>query len=255
MSRGVTLAVLVFLIQVPLVIAFLADWIHIHPIVFVLPLIGFLNGMVERRSKEGLGLRVVGVWRSLLLALFFAFCSVICWLLIFRLEGIAIRFSKFEVDLVGSLAVSFLVSVFVLALFEEMTCRGYIQTRLQESWGFRGVVMTALLFGALHLPSAILDHEGSLAKIAFRFLISAIIGFGFGVIFWYTKSILTTIAVHGVNNFAHGALMILAGISAQDLLLRRPLVSLLWLAGQVTLTIVLSKFVFGRWQDKVECLE
>lgn len=255
MSRGVTLAILVFLIQVPLVIAFAADKINIHPIVFILPLIGFLNGKVEGRSKEGLGLRVVGVWRSLLLALFFTLCSIICWFFIFRMEGITIRFPRFEMDLVSSLVVSFLISVFVLALFEEMTCRGYIQTRLQESLDFRGVVLTALLFGTLHLPSALLDFEGSLANISFRFLVSAMVGFGFGVIFWHTKSILTTTAVHGVSNFAYDALMILTGISVQDLLLRRPLVSLFWLAGQVALTIFLSRYMFGRWQEKVEDLE
>jgi membrane protease YdiL (CAAX protease family) len=255
MSQGVALAIVVFLAQVPLVIAFAVNWIQIHPIVFVLPLIGFLNGKVEGRSKEGLGLRVAGVWRSLLLALFFTFCSLICWLLIFRLEGIAIQFPRFEVDLVSSLAVSFLISVFVLALFEEMTCRGYMQTRLQEAWGFRGVVLAALLFGALHMPSAIFDYEGSLANISFRFLISAMVGFGFGVIFWHTKSILTTTAVHGLNNFAYGALMILTRIPAQDLLLRRPLVSLGCLAGQVTLLIVLSKLMFGKRQAEVEYLK
>ena len=58
MKRGTLWAVAVYLVQIPILVGYERGWLPIHPIVIMLPLVGLLNGQIERRGREGLGLTV-----------------------------------------------------------------------------------------------------------------------------------------------------------------------------------------------------
>jgi len=90
--------------------------------------------------------------------------------------------------------------VVIIALWEEIVSRGYIQTRLQKAWGLWGVVIATLLFALLHLPSAL--AAGSLPEAAVRFLQTGLSGFVLSYLYWETRSVLPTIFLHGLRNSA-----------------------------------------------------
>lgn len=157
MKRGIFWAGMVYLVQIPILVGCEKGRLPIHPIVVMLPLVGLLNGKVERKGREGLGLIVVQPARSLLLALLFAALLFGGRLIILWLEHVPLHLPPLTVETIRWLLEDFAVTVFIIALFEEVVSRGYIQTRLQAAWGFRGVVVATLLFATLHLPSAFLD--------------------------------------------------------------------------------------------------
>jgi len=242
--RGVTWATVVYLVQVPILVGYAAGWVPVHPIVVLLPLVGLLNGRVEGRGREGLGLNVVWPGRSLLLALLFAALAFAGDLIVLWLEGIPLRLPPSITA--GALAGEFATDVFIIALWEEVVSRGYIQTRLQEAWGFWGVVVAALLFASLHLPSALLDHGHDLPAALLRFAQTGLAGLALGYVYWWTESVPTTVALHGLRNFASGLALHLGGVTAAWMYVSRPLFQLPWLAVQVALIPFLCRAVLPR---------
>ena len=81
----------VYLVQIPIVIAYGAGWIPIHPIVIMLPLVGLLSAKIGGRGREGLGLIVVQPARSLLLTLIFSGFHFGRQLIILHLERIPMQ--------------------------------------------------------------------------------------------------------------------------------------------------------------------
>ena len=99
------------------------------------------------------------------------------------------------------LLISFLIRVFIIALWEEFANRGYIQNRLQAAWGFPGMIVASLLFATLHIPSSLIEYNNDLLKALFRFMEVGLAGFVLGYVYWKTRSVLICIAIHGLNNF------------------------------------------------------
>jgi membrane protease YdiL (CAAX protease family) len=246
-ARGEILrAILVFLVQIPFVVGYSSGSSPIHPIVVLLPLVGLLNSKLEKRGAEGLGLIVVRPLRSLLLALLYAGLSFGGWLISLHLKGAQMRGPHLTAMPAWPILESFLVGVFIIALWEEVLNRGYIQTRLQAAWGFWGIVVTALLFAAMHVPSALLDYDHDWWKTLLRFMQSGVAGFALGYVYWRARSVLTTIAIHGLNNFATGIFLLLTGLTTQEMLFDQPAVQLPWLVGQAGLTMLLARALFHR---------
>jgi membrane protease YdiL (CAAX protease family) len=246
-ARGEILrAILVFLVQIPFVVGYSSGSSPIHPIVVMLPLVGLLNSKLEERGPEGLGLIVVRPLRSLLLALLYAGLSFGGWLISLHLKGAQMRGPHLTAMPAWPILESFLVGVFIIALWEEVLNRGYIQTRLQAAWGFWGIVVTALLFAAVHVPSALLDYDHDWWKTLLRFMQSGVAGFALGYVYWRARSVLTTIAIHGLNNFATGIFLLLTGLTTQEMLFDQPAVQLPWLVGQAGLTMLLARALFHR---------
>ncbi|MGD2143046.1 MAG: CPBP family intramembrane metalloprotease [Anaerolineae bacterium] len=246
MRRNVLLPLVVFAVQIPLTIACVAGLLPIHPIVMMLPLVGLLNRQIERRGPEGLGLAIVQPVRSLLLALAFAVLGFVGRLIALRFDHVPLRVPPLTVVTIGSLVKDLAVDLVIIALWEEIVDRGYIQTRLQAAWGFSGVVVTTLLFASLHMPSALHDY-GWAPRILFRFVQTGLAGFMLGYLYWWTGSVLPTIAVHGLRNF----LMLtvtqhLSGVTATRLLGSQMPFQLLWLVGEVGLMLFVCRPVFGR---------
>jgi membrane protease YdiL (CAAX protease family) len=98
---------------------------------------------------------------------------------------------------------------------------------------------------AMHIPSALLDFENDILQATIRFFEAGLAGFALGYIYWRTRSVVTTIAVHGLNNFAvSGILPLLTGISAPQVLFKQSAFQLAWLIGQVGVTIFIAKALF-----------
>jgi membrane protease YdiL (CAAX protease family) len=243
--RGVSWAWFVFFSQIPFVFWFAKGGPALHPIVVMLPLVGILNFYVEKRDWEGLGLRLVNPGRSLLLALLYSGLSILGKTISLNLERVSLQVRAIATKHIWELVLSFLVGVFIIALWEEIVNRGYIQTRLQTAWGFWGVIVATLLFAAMHIPSALLGYGNDLSKVAVRFLEVGLAGFALGYIYWRSRSVLTTIAIHGLNNFAvTGVLPLLTGVSAQKITMNQSTFQLVWLTGQVVLISCLSNTIF-----------
>jgi membrane protease YdiL (CAAX protease family) len=246
MRRDVLHSIIVYTVQIPVVIGSVVGLLPVHPIVIMLPLVGFLNGRVERRGPEGLGLTIVQPGRSLLLALAFGLSGLLGRLIVLRLDGVPLYPPPLSAALIRSLARALVVDVFIIALWEEVVNRGYIQTRLQDGWGLGGVVVTTLLFASLHMPSALYDY-GPAPTVLFRFAQTGLTGFMLGYLYWWTGSMLPPLAVHGLRNFTMLSLTHhLSGVSAVHILASQVPFQLLWLVGEVGLMIFVCRLVFGK---------
>jgi membrane protease YdiL (CAAX protease family) len=159
----------------------------------------------------------------------------------------SLQIQTITAELIWELTASFFVSVFIIALWEEIVNRGYIQTRLQTARGFWGVIVATLLFAAMHVPSALLDYENDLMKVAIQFIEAGLGGLVYGFVYWCTRSVLTTIAIHGLNNFfVTGLLPLLTGISAQQVIFKQSAFQLVWLIGQVGVAVLFARIFFNR---------
>ncbi|HEY75332.1 MAG TPA: CPBP family intramembrane metalloprotease [Thermoflexia bacterium] len=245
MQRGVRWAIVVYLVQIPVVVGYAAGWLPIHPIAVMLPLVGLINGRFEKRGREGLGLRQVRLDRVLLLALLWAVLSLGRFGVVSWLEGAPWTPLPLSTKTVGGLAWDFVVAVFVIALWEEIVSRGYVQTRLQEAWGLWGVAAAALLFASLHVPSALLASACDAPTALYRFVQTGLAGFLLGYVYWRTGSVLASIAVHGLGNFALGVSLWMTGLTETHLLAAHRPLQLLWMGGQVGVALLLSRALFS----------
>jgi membrane protease YdiL (CAAX protease family) len=246
MRRDIPLPLVVYAVQIPITIVYVAGVLPVHPIVIMLPLVGLLNGQIERRGPEGLGLTIVHPVRSLLLALAFALLGLVGRLIALNLDHVPLSLPPLTGALIGSLARDLVVDLFIIAFWEETVNRGLIQARLQGAWGVSGVVVTTLLFASPHLPSALHDY-GWAPAVLFRFVQTGLVGFVLGYLYWWTGSVLPAIALHGLRNcmmlsVTHN----LSDADATGMLPSQMLVQLAWWAGQVGMMLLACRLVFGE---------
>jgi membrane protease YdiL (CAAX protease family) len=242
-------------VQIPFVIWYVKGQFPIHPVAIMLPLVGLLNGWVERRGAAGLGISMVQPLRSLFLALVNAALAFGGWLFAAGLTGWPLSLPEASTELLWPLAESFLVGVFVLAAWEELFNRGYLQTRLQDAWGSVGILVTTILFAAAHVPSVLVEYDNDWVKALLRFVETGMSGIVLGYIYWRTRSTLATLAVHGLGNCAAGALPLLTGLSSQEILYGQPGIQILWRAGQAGLMCLLARALFETRSDRSEVRE
>jgi membrane protease YdiL (CAAX protease family) len=133
------------------------------------------------------------------------------------------------------------IDLFIIALWEEIVSRGYIQTRLQKAWGLWGVAATTLLFATLHLPSALVD--GTLSGAASRFLQTGLSGFALSCFYWKTGSVLPTILLHGLRNFSESLVAHLSGLAYAQVIAVQVPFQLLWSVGEVVLMVCACRFL------------
>ena len=242
---GIFWAWFVFFTQIPFVFWYATGKLALHPIVIMLPLAGLLNFKVEKRKYEGVGLGLVSFRRTVLLTMIFVGLSCIGWWIVIQLEGLVLSSPSNTRAILPRIMEAFLVDVFIIALWEEIINRGYIQTRLQAVWGIWGVVLTSLMFAALHVPSALLDWGNDILMVLFRYLETGLVGFSFGYAYWRSRSVITSITMHGLNNFViTGILPIMSGISTRELSNCQHSFQILWLVGQIVLTVFITGYLF-----------
>jgi membrane protease YdiL (CAAX protease family) len=102
------------------------------------------------------------------------------------------------------------------------------------------------MFASLHLPSAVYDY-GWAPPVLLRFFQTALAGFMLGCVYWWTGSVLTTIALHGLRNFVLLSLILrLSGVTVAELRAIRMPLQLLWLVGEMGFTLLICWALFGR---------
>jgi hypothetical protein len=85
------------------------------------------------------------------------------------------------------------VNLGVAVLAEELLFRGLLQTRLIGWLGvWPGILLTALLFGAVHAPFSPLFA-----------VVAGIAGLGYGLVFHYSGRLSLAVALHGAVNLSH----------------------------------------------------
>jgi membrane protease YdiL (CAAX protease family) len=246
MKRDTLLPLVIFAVQIPTTIAITVGLLPVHPIVIMLPLVGLLNGQIEGKGARGLGLTIVQPVRSLLLALAFALLGFVGRLIVLGLDHVPLHMPPLTGAAIGSLTRDLAVDLFIIALWEEIVNRGYTQTRLQAAWGFPGVVITALLFASLHVPSALQDY-GWGPEVLYRFGQTGLASLMLGYLYRWTGSVLPTIALHGLRNFTMISLpYYVSGVTAARLLVSQIPFQLLWLVGEVSLMLLVCRPVFGE---------
>lgn len=245
MKRSLSLAFVAYLIQFPIVIGNIQGWFPIHPVIVLPPLLGLINVKLENRGLEGLGLILSRPSRSLLLALTLALpmCASIAH--VSALEHISFSLLKLDLSLLLQLLREFTVAVFIIAMWEEIASRGYIQNRLQEAWGFIGVIVAAVMFASLHVPSAILEFNYDLEMVVLNSLQMFIPGFVLSLIYWKTRSALTTTAVHGLRNFVFSIALLFSGLDAREMHLARPGIQILWRTMELLLALLMLRVLFS----------
>ena len=243
-KRGLILAFFAYLIQFPVLLGGMQGWFPIHPVIIFPPLLGLINAKIEKRGLEGLGLILPHPLRSLLLALILALPLSVSFVHIFALDRIAFSFPGIDIIVFFDLLKDFAIAVFIIAMWEEFVSRGYIQTRLQEVWGFIGVSLSAVMFATLHIPSAVFEFKYEPQMVLLNFFEMLVPGFMLSMIYWKTRSTLTTIAVHGFRNFIFAVAMEYSGLGARETHLIHPVVQILWRSCEVLVALLLLRLLF-----------
>ncbi len=93
------------------------------------------------------------------------------------------------------------------SLGEEIESRGYLQTVFSRATGMRrGIMISAALFGASHIPINIYIYRSSLMTTLYHVVGAAIFGVVAGYLFVITGNILASISLHSVWNVTQTSL-------------------------------------------------
>jgi membrane protease YdiL (CAAX protease family) len=246
MIRAIRLAVLIYVIDLLVVSGVVIGWIPFHPILLMVPLVGLLNYRVEKRSNDGLGLTTVDLLPALAVAGIFAVLTLGRYVIALRLAGIPLRMPMPTLPTVLMLIWIVFVDIFIIALYEEIVNRGFIQTRLQASWGFSGVLIATIMFVSLHIPSAVKLMSPDPAALVFRLLQVGLVGFLVAFVYWRTESVVPTIAIHGLSNVSYSLSQQLSGQTGLEIITTQIPIQFLWLVVQVGFVLWVADRFFPR---------
>jgi membrane protease YdiL (CAAX protease family) len=244
MKRQVMYVFGVYILEVIIVVGYIVGWMSIHPIVLMLPLVGLINYKIERRGHQGLGFVSTGSYLPFLLAFTFAALKLCETLIRLQLEGVLLNLGALKGGALGLVLKFLTIDLFIIALWEEIVSRGYVQTRLHQAWGFRGVAVSALLFAFLHLPSALIS--GTLAEAGFRILQTGLSGLVLSYLYWKSGSVLVTILLHGLRNFVISLSSYLSDLTFTQVSAVQGPFQLLWSIGELTLMVIVCHFIYAR---------
>ncbi|MGM0604057.1 MAG: CPBP family intramembrane glutamic endopeptidase [Halobacteriota archaeon] len=101
------------------------------------------------------------------------------------------------------------ISLLLVGPAEELLFRGVLQGRLRASWGaWPAIVLSTVVFGAIHLPAIVGDPGQQYATIA----LVGTLGLLLGYLYERTGNIVVPAVVHGVHNAAVFGIQYLAAI-------------------------------------------
>jgi len=246
MNGAIRLAFLVFAIDLLVVSGVVIGWFPFHPIVLMVPLVGLVNYTIEGRNSNGLGLKPVDLLPTLAVAGIFAVLALGRYVLALRIAGIPLRTPNPTLATVLMLVRTVVVDIFIIALYEEIVNRGFIQTRLQATWGFWGVVIATVLFVSLHIPSSVLHLRPDPAALVFRLLQVGLVGFLLAFVYWRTESVVPTIAIHGLSNVSYSLSQQLSGRTGLEIVTTQIPIQFLWVIVQVGFVLWVADRLFPR---------
>ncbi len=212
-----------------------------------LPVMGLVvfavNAAIDERGREGLGLSVNRAKEVLTLSLMFGLSLFVGRLLLFNLEGISLEVPSVDFSFMRYQILRLVLEIGAVGFWEELIYRGYIQTRLEESWGFKGVLVASFLFGTAHIPSVVFQANYGVTGAAWRVAQTTLSGLMFGYIYMATKSVLLCSVFHGVRNFAWHLIASIALTNGGLLTLNIPF-QLFWLLAETSALFVLGEKLF-----------
>ena len=243
-KKGLFLAFTIYIFQIVLIFGYIFDWLPIHPIVIIPTFLYLINSKIENRELEDLGLIFPFPGYSLLLALLLAVSKGLLFAQIFFINEIVFNIPAIDIKSSISLLKELAIAVLILATWEELSSRGFIQTRLQDGWGFFGVILSAMMFASLHIPSAVFQFNYTPQTVLINFVEMLISGFVLSYIYWKTRSTFTTIAVHGLRNFLFGISSSYIGVSAKEIHMLQPGLQMIWSTFELLLVFVYLKLLY-----------
>ena len=98
---------------------------------------------------------------------------------------------------------SVLSTSILIGLFEEIPFRGFILQKLQEKFPFWiSNLLSSLLFLSIHLPGWIMLHALTWSNVISIFVLGVI----FAIIFYFSKTLWSSIITHSLNDFLSSVL-------------------------------------------------
>ncbi len=189
--------------------------------VIVMLAVFLARGLLDKRRFETLGVRPRPPWLLdfgvgsaiglLLMALIFVIHLAAGWIVVERFGWEGPAGGAFLLSLVA-----FLVAFVLVGFKEELLVRGYLLQNVEDGLGtIWAVVLTSLLFGALHLA----NPDASLIAAAGI----AVAGVLFAVCYLVTRSLWLPIGLHFAWNFAEGPIFgfPVSGIPADVVVVQR----------------------------------
>ncbi len=183
-------------------------WLLAQAFVFLIPSLtaGYIVGRLCERELPARALgwsRHGGWWRDLSLGSLFGAAAMLCAVLIATATGgfsFSFNPSNFLTSIVPSLFTALLIFV-PAAAAEQALFTGYpFQTLLRAHPFWLPALLSALLFGYVHLGNP------SVAP-GFTFWNTALAGLWFAVAFWRTRSLWFVLGLHWAWNWTQGALL------------------------------------------------
>ncbi|MFQ6093181.1 MAG: lysostaphin resistance A-like protein [bacterium] len=175
-------------------------------IIFVALPFAFLK--FRKKCLSSMGLTATG-WKNSLTTGLIVFFAMAIPSAFYSNTASSILSGKLSPSQVGlGFPLSFTYYLFMSGFSEEFFFRAFIQTRfstvLQSKIG--GVLITALLFGLLHIPNIMRWYPGATVAEAFcrAFFVQTFLGLIFGVLWERTRNLISCVFVHtgvdGLNN-------------------------------------------------------
>jgi membrane protease YdiL (CAAX protease family) len=90
------------------------------------------------------------------------------------------------------------------AFLEEITFRGFIQTKLEQAVAQKkALIYQAILFMLIHIPANIMrfNLDGNIARFFWNFAFQFVHGLIFGLVFLKTRNIWASVICHYLNNW------------------------------------------------------
>jgi len=132
--------------------------------------------------------------RGILLGLAFSLLNFFGMLLRFGLPHPSLHYVTWNSVLSTSILIGF---------FEEIPFRGFVFQKLQEKFPFWiAHLLSSLLFLSIHLPGWMLLHALTWANVISIFVLGGI----FAIIFYYSKTLWSSIITHSLNDFLSSVL-------------------------------------------------
>jgi len=101
---------------------------------------------------------------------------------------------------------SLAIFCFLIGLFEELLCRGWLQNEFIERFGnnrkgvLYSIFVSGLIFGIMHISNALVGQN--LFETLIQVIAATITGISFGAIYYKTKNIWSLIILHAFWDFA-----------------------------------------------------
>lgn len=171
----------------------------------------FIFLKLQKNLLPSMGLTVIDWKKNLIIGLIVFFVMAIPSAFYSGTASLILSGKLSLAQLVFGFSLSFIYYFFMSGFSEEFLFRAFIQTRISVILKSRisGILITALLFGLLHIPNIMRWYPGTSVIEAFcrAFFVQTFIGLILGVLWERTRNLIPCVLLHsgidGLNNLGH----------------------------------------------------